>query len=154
MLACGRGWIGSWSARRSRSAGHANLGSGEFSRRGPTWRGSSRSGSRLSSCLLGARSGIGLWAIVLDARRLITVSDDSMRNVVVETIQKLLAEQKAVAGFPASDGLHFVPWLTSPEQTALRTGREWHDLGRDPGIGEVVWLSSPDRSMKLEGRSR
>ncbi len=59
-------------------------------------------------------------------------------------IRDLLQSQAAVAGFPTDDGSAFVQWGLGPEEAVARIDEEWGQLGRDPRLGEVVWLTASE----------
>jgi hypothetical protein len=83
----------------------------------------------------------GLWLIVAELRdRSGGAIDD---RGILDILYGLLKEGQIQAGFPTHDGRGFEPWPSSPEETISRIEREWRQLGREPDIGEIVWLNAP-----------
>jgi hypothetical protein len=87
---------------------------------------------------------VGLWRIVNAVRfHLGSVDRLETRAIALRLVRSLLHERGMLAGHPAPDGRHFVPWDLPPDQAVRRIDREWSALGREPDIGEVAWFTSP-----------
>ena len=87
---------------------------------------------------------LGLWVVVLIARSALgPIGDRELRQSVLKGIGQLLDLDEIELGFPTRDG-RFVPWTNAPEDALARIEGEWEALGRDPNIGEIVWLNKLD----------
>jgi hypothetical protein len=81
---------------------------------------------------------VGLWAIVRQARE--NVADESMVfETVIALIERLITEGGAVAG--DFEGDEFLEWQLPVSAVLKKVEQQWRALGRDPTIGEVVWLT-------------
>ena len=78
-------------------------------------------------------------------------SDKETYEQVANTILLLVSEGLAEVGELVPDGptLLFSAWDGDAEMIVDRVLRDWKQLGRDPGLGEVCWLALTD-----DGRSK
>lgn len=88
---------------------------------------------------------VGLWSVLWKARRVFPdFSSEQLRDVVLRLVEELLREGTVVPGFPTDDGRDFVRWAESTDAAVKRIRTEWSALGREPRLGEIVWLTTPD----------
>lgn len=87
---------------------------------------------------------IGLWSVLWEARRVFPeFSAEDSRLLVIRLVRDLLLSGVAFAGAPKGDAPGFVRWQMTPDEAISRIDREWRDLGRDPRLGDIVWLTAP-----------
>ena len=87
---------------------------------------------------------LGLWVVVLIARGALgPIGDRELRQIVLKGIGQLLDLDDIELGFPLRDG-RFLAWTYAPKDALEKIEREWEALGRDPNIGEIVWLNKLD----------
>ncbi len=85
---------------------------------------------------------VGLWVLVRAYREAKPeISTDSIRTEVLSLLSKLLKENKIIAGNPNASG-EFVKWELSEEECVNQIEMLWSSLGREPDIGDIVWLTS------------
>jgi hypothetical protein len=85
---------------------------------------------------------VGLWALVWRIRNEVGEHDpEKIRAHSMSILRALLNDGVIKAGVPNDDG-DFVEWCGSPEQIINRIEDEWHQLGREPDIGDIVWFTS------------
>ena len=65
-------------------------------------------------------------------------SPDELRELVIASTRKLLRAQFLRAGDLMRAG--FVPWTTSPDESADRINAKWLELGRVPNPPESAWF--------------
>jgi hypothetical protein len=88
---------------------------------------------------------VGLWEVVHAVKLDMSISDPvEVREVTLRLVRQLLQDRGMQVGQPAPDGRHFLAWGLSPNEAVHRIEQEWSALGREPSIGEVAWLTSPD----------
>lgn len=82
---------------------------------------------------------VGLWSIV---KRVQDTALERSRttHVTLSIIRKLLQEGSVVAG--QFGGNEFKLWNAPPEEIVATIASEWERLGRDPTLGEIVWLTA------------
>ena len=85
-------------------------------------------------------SDLGLWSVIASARYVTGQRD--VQGLVLEVLRELLTEGSAVAG--SFDGPTFIRWSESPDDAIVRIRREWDAFGGEPGLGDIVWIRSPD----------
>ena len=86
---------------------------------------------------------VGLWSVM---RRIKESDLPDGANVMEETlslIAPLISGGSVVVG-QFEDG-KFREWLMMPEEILGRIRRDWLALGRDPDIGDIVWLVAGTR---------
>ena len=84
---------------------------------------------------------VGLWELPwILRRRDADCMDDEVREQALEIVGSLLREELMESGALQENG-EFVAWTCTPEEVLARIDREWRDLGQDPSIGQVCWLS-------------
>jgi hypothetical protein len=86
--------------------------------------------------------GVELWVIARELRRLLPpdVTTDDIRHRA-ESVMRRLVAQGAELGHLTDQG-EFRVWICeNPVATALSI---WRQLGRDPNIGEIGWLTLPE----------
>lgn len=95
---------------------------------------------------------VGLWSIVREVRA--HLADESrIVDAVIALIQRLVTEGGVVAG--DFRGELFVDWKLPTPTLLIEIEKRWRALGRDPTIGEVVWLTAGNGEAKRrEGAGR
>jgi hypothetical protein len=87
---------------------------------------------------------VGLWILVREVReRLPQLTVAELRSIVIDIVARALQTHVAVPGEFA--GNEFVQWASPLEETLRRIDAGWVALGRDPDIGDLVWLVAPRR---------
>ena len=87
---------------------------------------------------------VGLWSVLWTARRLLPgTSPADVREIVLRLLGQFLSEGLVVPGEPTEDGLGFIQWPEGPTAALEKIRREWATLGRDPRLGDVVWITTP-----------
>ena len=74
-----------------------------------------------------------------------------IRELVLSTLEVLLSEYGLLIG-DFKQG-QFLPWSCTPSEAINRVDKEWQTLGRDPDIGEIAWLVSPNSQNENVARS-
>jgi hypothetical protein len=88
---------------------------------------------------------VGLWEVVHAVKFDMDVTDPGkVRELTLRLVRQLLQEHGMKVGQPAPDGRSFLAWDLSPDEAIDRIEQEWSALGREPDIGELAWLTSPD----------
>lgn len=59
-------------------------------------------------------------------------------------LMKLLNEGLVKAGMPDAKG-NFESWRDSSDEIIRRIETEWDRLGKQPGIGDVVWFTTTEK---------
>jgi hypothetical protein len=96
---------------------------------------------------------VGLWSIVKQIRRVVPeLSDDGIREITIDLLRDLLDAGVLTVGFPTLDGGSFESWTISSRDAITRIEQEWALLGRDPNIGEIVWVTTPDDEGAQNGQ--
>ena len=91
---------------------------------------------------------IGLWEILRADGRLAHPVDSDRVERVLGAIGELIDKGYAVPGAPIRfDG--FEPWPLGPSEAIARIRRDWDTLGREPNVGEVVWLANTEAGNRL-----
>lgn len=92
-----------------------------------------------------ARDYVGLWEVVRRTRAVAPeFDDDRVRETVLEVLGSAVRNGEAEAGtFHGGPEKTFTAWQDPPAAIIERVALEWTQLGRDPNIGEVVWLRRP-----------
>ena len=86
---------------------------------------------------------VGLWVIYRQIR------EARFRNPKEATLDLLgffLWSERLEAGVPDAQG-GWIPWKDNPGQAIDRIKSAWNALGRDPGMGDIVWFTSPTPSV-------
>ena len=97
---------------------------------------------------------IGLWSVVRDVRHALpNATDQTVKATVMSLVESLLATSPVKVGFPKHDGIGFEPWRLPCNRIIKRIRAEWDALGRDPGIGEIVWLSATNSPVRTDSES-
>ena len=86
---------------------------------------------------------VGLWEVITAAR--LDLGASTYLETQATTLQLVwgLLNRGMFVGYPAADGVGFVPWEVSAEGAIRRIEQEWSALGREPNIGEVAWFTAP-----------
>ncbi|MDB4977982.1 MAG: hypothetical protein JWM56_168 [Candidatus Peribacteria bacterium] len=91
---------------------------------------------------------IGLWWIVGSVSGEVCTDSvlrgDELCMATLGMVRDLL-EAGMVAGFPVRpDGKYsFKTWNISHDEIISKIKKEWQELGREPTVGEIVWLHLP-----------
>ena len=88
---------------------------------------------------------VGLWGLVKDIREAEDVEPSAVRETTLGLLCRLLSQDKIVAGeFDEVKPNEYVfrRWEMTPNEIVIRIGNEWSKLGRDPGLGEIVWFTA------------
>ena len=97
----------------------------------------------------GLVDSIGLWEVVRRVRRHnATASDDGVRSITLQVVRDLLSAGYMRTGQPLHDG-SFVPSAETPAEAMRRIEAEWMALGRDPDLGDIVWLSNTEKGNEV-----
>jgi len=84
---------------------------------------------------------VGLWSVLTEVRG--TVSDKSLAiEATLHLIKRLLLEADVVAGQFHSG--KFKRWEMPVDAIIAKIQRQWAELGRDPGLGDVVWFTAQE----------
>jgi hypothetical protein len=86
---------------------------------------------------------VGLWEVVRAARLDLGALTAADTHATTLRLVRSLLDRGMLVGYPAADGVGFVPWGLSAESAVRRIEQEWSVLGRDPNIGEVAWFTAP-----------
>jgi hypothetical protein len=90
---------------------------------------------------------VGLWAVLWQVKQEIPLlTPDEARQATLTAIREALGEEHVIPGeFMDQDEntAAFVVWQLSVDEVVARIEREWAALGREPNLGEVVWLVDP-----------
>jgi hypothetical protein len=95
---------------------------------------------------------VGLWSLVWQIRRAGMADDSAVMNAALAVVTPLLKERKISAGQFVGrelcssrlvDKHGFEEWKMDPQHVVARIEKEWTQLGRDPGLGEIVWFTTP-----------
>jgi len=71
------------------------------------------------------------------------VEEPVLKEDVLDAIQELLDQGSIRAGSVEVDGT-FTPWTLSSDASMTRIREEWSKLGRQPNIGDIVWLDTAE----------
>jgi hypothetical protein len=82
---------------------------------------------------------VGLWSIVKEVRSCV-VHEATVPERTLAILNQLLLGGEVVAG--EFKGKEFSAWEVPTSSVLLRIQSEWVRLGRDPDIGEIVWLTA------------
>lgn len=86
---------------------------------------------------------VGLWSFLWKLTRAFPeASNQEIRSMTIQLIREVMVEECAWAGMPKSDG-SFQRWETNVEESIELIQQEWDELGREPNIGDIVWLMIP-----------
>ena len=98
-----------------------------------------------------ANDHVGLWSLVKRIRRAGAADDSNILKTTQDLILPFLSEGAIIAGqlvrddeFHASrlEGYEFHQWNMPPQEVIARIEAEWTGLGRDPNIGQIVWVTA------------
>jgi hypothetical protein len=91
---------------------------------------------------------LGLWEFVASVRDE-SDSDNAgeIRRRTLALVHGMLDEGLASPGFPTRDG-HFDVVEMDAEDAIARISREWGELGREPDVGDIIWLRLTDKGRK------
>ena len=83
---------------------------------------------------------VGLWAVLWVLKsKFPGNSPNELQSKTISLIERML-ERGAVAGMFVAKS--FQPWNDqNPRSVGARIRREWRELGREPDIGDIVWLT-------------
>jgi hypothetical protein len=85
---------------------------------------------------------VGLWVLPWHLHRALPGASDTTVRELAESILRALVAEGVVLGDLDGDTGEFLPWDVA-DPVAVAIG-EWAMLGRDPNIGDVVWLARTD----------
>lgn len=101
----------------------------------------------------GLEDWVGLWVVVRFLREAAPeASSSEIRTMTLALIRELLDQQLMQLGFPQADG-SFSPLDAPTADTIARIDAEWQHLGREPTIGDIVWLENTDQGDDLARRT-
>ena len=83
---------------------------------------------------------VGLWNPVIHIRGLGLADDATIMRTTLDMLLPLLSTGQIQAGQFAVDSDEFRIWEMQPRDVVARIEREWKALGRDPGLGDIVWF--------------
>ena len=84
---------------------------------------------------------VEIWALPWHLRRLVPNVSDARVHDMAEVILRELTDSGVVIGDLSGESGVFSPWVGPVVERVMR---EWEQLGRDPNIGEIAWLSRPE----------
>lgn len=85
---------------------------------------------------------VGLWVLVRAIRETEPGwSSTKIMHEVLLFLEKLLKDQKIIVGIPDELG-GFEMWKFKDYENIEKIKSLWLNLGRDPDIGDVVWITS------------
>lgn len=91
---------------------------------------------------------LGLWELVASVRYESDTDDaGEIRRRTLALVRGMLAEGLASPGFPTRDG-HFDVVEMDTEDAIARISGEWDELGREPDVGDIIWLRLTDKGRK------
>lgn len=86
------------------------------------------------------KDSLGLWCIPWSLQEEHCIKDTAeIRKITFQILERFIDEPEIQFGNPTDDG-SFVQWDTPRNQIMSRIEREWANLGRQPNIGDIVWL--------------
>ena len=80
---------------------------------------------------------LGLWDVLGYFEDL---PESARRRSTLSAVDEMLRSGWFEAGFPTQDG-KFEAWRLSVDESVQRIADEWSALGKDPGLGDIVWLN-------------
>lgn len=83
---------------------------------------------------------VGVWVLPWHLRRLVPDVSDARVRDMAEVILRVLTDSGVVIGDLPGDSGVFSPWAGPAVERVMRG---WEQLGRDPRLGEIAWLSRP-----------
>lgn len=90
---------------------------------------------------------VGLWAIHWEVRqRMPRLQPRDAKSATLAIVAEVLGERSLVAGeFRDRDEATavFEPWSLGATESVARISAEWDALGREPNLGDIVWLVDP-----------
>jgi hypothetical protein len=91
---------------------------------------------------------IGFWEVLRISRRTLPdLDNESRRIMILDAILDLIEANHVALGAPTRAG-EFVEWKMNPEEAIEEVSTKWSLLGRDPNVGEVVWLRLTEAGKK------
>lgn len=96
-------------------------------------------------------------SIIIEIEKVSYKEEEVIRNKALELIRKAVTEGYMVIGSVPKGG--FRKWELSSEESLERVEKEWTALGKNPGLGQICWLSNTVKGNEvaiklLEERNR
>lgn len=89
---------------------------------------------------------VGIWSVLWQVKNRIGTQDPlELQRLTLELIHDLLETRTVQAGTFGPGGKQFRSWNVPPEQAVDAIKQEWDALGREPNIGDIAYLTTPDR---------
>ncbi len=90
---------------------------------------------------------VSLWAVLWQIKQnMPLLTPDEAKQATLTVVREALLENRIVLGEfvdQDEDTAVFAVWQLSLDDALARIEREWAALGREPNLGEVVWLVDP-----------
>lgn len=84
---------------------------------------------------------LGLWEVIKVAKEIIEEEEDGDIESLTFDLLRLMLSRGFRAGYLARSGSTLELWPDqSPNYVTSRIKTEWHALGREPNIGDIVWF--------------
>jgi hypothetical protein len=98
---------------------------------------------------------VGLWSLIWRIKNLLGEGDPQrVRAVTMAVLTELFQEALIKAGMPNAEG-EFEEWKDGPDEIIKRIEGEWHQLGREPNIGDIVWFTTTEKGdARMEQRKQ
>lgn len=91
---------------------------------------------------------VGLWAVHWDVKhQLPGLTPHEARSATLSVVHAVVRDGRVVAGRLVKDagaGSSFVPWQLPADEVVARIRAEWSSLDREPNLGDIVELASPE----------
>lgn len=91
---------------------------------------------------------VGLWAVLDDVKHHIPgLTPQQVKKATLRVVREAVEEGRVVAGRLVERdeaAPTFVPWQLQADEVVARIEAEWSLLGRDPSLGDIVDLVSPN----------
>jgi hypothetical protein len=82
---------------------------------------------------------VGLWLIIAKLRDACGITEPTkLRAATLDFVCKFLDSGQVVAGYYRPDGSGIAIWDMPTGDVISRISDEWHGLGREPNIGDIV----------------
>lgn len=92
----------------------------------------------------------GLWVLPHFLRDEVALEDeDTVRKLSLQAIRELAEQGSIEIGDVNWDQECFEEWGIPVDDAIERIEREWSELGREPGMDEICWLSIPGGEAPL-----